>query len=734
MPSTRPSEANRPPGDLLLAPKSGLRHYRWIVLAAAVVLQIILVLILDRLDVTVHALDPAGAAIMFISVLAAAVGGTRVGVTTAVVGVVSSFLLLADLSSRAAAAGAVVSAIIWCGAAVGTGLVGRHLRRQVARRETALEQALSLSLATQDKLERVLDFSPQFFQGEDLAAVAKTICESAVTTFNADSARVYALRDDTMEILALCPATELVDIGFSLPVAEFTELETMLVNRRPSYIRDVRETHPRAAAEFLRRELGIVSTVRIPIVGPGGPVGLLGLGWKQPIERPPEASMAIMQRFGDQAAIAWQNALRVEAQRQADHLHETLHRVVALAPTFHITGSSEEVAGAICQAALIAFDCDGASSYRVEGDRLRVLDCAPPLTLLPPGRTFPLSEDMPLAHEIRSPNPTFIPDVNEPSRSVRPWPSEVVRQAGTRSALYVPLRFAERGPQNLLVLNWRESRERPDESFIVIVQRFADQAALALTNASAERLHARLEASLLPTAPVNHPGLSVETRYRTGEQRLRLGGDFVGSTVTADGALHFVIGDVSGHGPDAAALGATLRATWKALTLAGEDLPKTVAVMREVLLADRAAPLAFATIIAGRIDLADRGLSYINAGHQPPLLITNTVTSLDSRPFAPLGVDKDLDRPVLRYSLPHQWSLFCYTDGLIDARVAPGASERYGEGRLKERLTAWTGAAMTGNAIDAVMAEIETASGAAFADDVAVLLISTKETEAVATG
>jgi len=66
-------------------------------------------------------------------------------------------------------------------------------------------------------------------------------------------------------------------------------------------------------------------------------------------------------------------------------------------------------------------------------------------------------------------------------------------------------------------------------------------------------------------------------------------------------------------------------------------------------------------------------------------------------------------------------------------RVAPGASQRFGEDRLKERLTAWAGPpdgskpAPDGAAVDALMAEIETASGGHFADDVAILLISTKD-------
>ena len=99
--------------------------------------------------------------------------------------------------------------------------------------------------------------------------------------------------------------------------------------------------------------------------------------------------------------------------------------------------------------------------------------------------------------------------------------------------------------------------------------------------------------------------------------------------------------------------------------------------------------------------------------------------SLDSRPVPPLGIGDSPSRSPHRFRLPEHWSLFCYTDGLIDVRVAPGSPERYGEDRLKDRLAAWIDREFTEEALDELLEEIETASGSHFADDVAMLLIST---------
>ena len=722
----RRSTEHGPPGGFLLAPRSGFRHYRWVVLAAAAVLVLAVVIVAHYLGTGHPPLGPVGSLVVLISTLAAATAGVTVGLTSALVGVLAAFMLLADFHTASGIANALLSSVVWCGAALGTGLVGNRLRRQVARRENELEQDLCRSIVTKDKLERVLDAGPRLLEGETLEEVARTACESAVATFGADSARVFLLSGISMEIVALCPESSSIPAGHSLSLSDFPDLENMLVTRRPEFIRDLRRLEPTEAAQRLLDAFGIVSAVRLPIVGSAGPDGVLALGWNHAVGRPDDEMLEVMQRFADQTAIAWHNALRQQAQRRADELHRTLGRVIKLAPSFHTAGSTSAVATAICNAALASLGCSAAAIYRVETDRLCVLERRPTLGSMTPGQTFYLSDDMPIFREIRSPRMTFIPDVSAPSRSIRPWPQEIVDQAGTHSALYVPLRFDQGTPENLMVLGWDEVRETPDEGFLIVVQRFADQAALALEHTAVERLHARLEASLLPTAPVEHPRLDVHTRYRTGEQRLHLGGDFVGSTADENGLLHFVLGDVSGHGPDAAALGATLRSTWKSLTLAGQSLPKIAEVMARLILGERNTPNAFATLLAGHAD-PDRGtLTWINAGHMPPLLIDDQVHSMESTPVPPLGMGESADYEPHHSSLPQRWSLLCYTDGLIDARISPGSTERYGEQRLRERLHAWSGATPDGSSLDELLQEVESRSGRRFADDVALLLITTK--------
>jgi len=283
-------------------------------------------------------------------------------------------------------------------------------------------------------MERVLDFSPQFHRGGDLPEVAQAICDTALETFGSDGAQLHSLEGLTFELLALAPESERLRPGLTFTLTEEVEAPESLHSRRPDFWPDVRRINLKGNALRIHHELNTISAILVPIVNLDETVGVLFLTWDHQIERPSEELFAIMQRFADQAGIAWQAALRVEAQRQADRLRETLDRVLALAPTFHITGSREDVAKAICDAALETFDCTAAAMYRIEGDRLRVLARVPYVKALHEGLTFPLGGEMPLARELRSRTPAFVADVTDPARSVQPWPPEVVRRAGTRSA------------------------------------------------------------------------------------------------------------------------------------------------------------------------------------------------------------------------------------------------------------------------------------------------------------
>ena len=119
-----------------------------------------------------------------------------------------------------------------------------------------------------------------------------------------------------MELLAHMPGLRKFRPGLRVAATDFPDLEIMLARRRPPVRRATSARRARGLPPRLRTRLGIVSTVRLPIVGPRDRSGCFRSAGAGAIDRPDETLLAVMQRFADQVAIAWYNALRLEAQRE----------------------------------------------------------------------------------------------------------------------------------------------------------------------------------------------------------------------------------------------------------------------------------------------------------------------------------------------------------------------------------------------------------------------------------
>ena len=242
---------------------------------------------------------------------------------------------------------------------------------------------------------------------------------------------------------------------------------------------------------------------------------------------------------------------------------------------------------------------------------------------------------------------------------------------------------------------------------------------------TAQELHRRFERGLLPKLPISHPRLDVITHYQPGEHELELGGDFIDVLDRGDEGVAVICGDVSGHGPNAAALGVMLRASWEALVVNGAGPVAIVESLREVLVRERQHLETYATFCLAWIDPRRGEVRVLNVGHPTPLLMAGgTVRPLDVRPLPPLGtIDLPVDEPET-IALPAGWQLFFYTDGLIEGRAAPGAPERFGEDRLVETLAAAGGERLGEASLASLVAAVGAAGGEPFADDVTIIVVS----------
>ena len=216
-----------------------------------------------------------------------------------------------------------------------------------------------------------------------------------------------------------------------------------------------------------------------------------------------------------------------------------------------------------------------------------------------------------------------------------------------------------------------------------VERRRADEARQQLEVA---RLHAeenaRLERGLLPAPLVSDPELRLTAHYRPGRRRALLGGDFYDAVQDRAGAVHAVIGDVSGHGPDAAALGVCLRIAWRTLVLAGRDASEILPTLQLMHDVERHFSWMFTTLCMITIAPDRRSVAIRLAGHPPPLLILDDRIDVlePARVDPPVGVLDGVDWTPLEHALPERWSLLLYTDGLIEGRTGVGAGRLGGEG------------------------------------------------------
>lgn len=174
-----------------------------------------------------------------------------------------------------------------------------------------------------------------------------------------------------------------------------------------------------------------------------------------------------------------------------------------------------------------------------------------------------------------------------------------------------------------------------------------------------------LQASLLPGALPTGDWFELAARYLPGTADIHVGGDWYDSQVMPDGTLALGVGDVAGHGVEAAARMGELRSAMVALRLVRSAPNELIAVLHRLALDMH----CFATVVCARINPSGH-LQWASAGHLPLLVIHDDgeaeLLGTDQSP--PLGAGQVPHVPVNRHRLRPGDIVLIYTDGLIERR------------------------------------------------------------------
>lgn len=204
-----------------------------------------------------------------------------------------------------------------------------------------------------------------------------------------------------------------------------------------------------------------------------------------------------------------------------------------------------------------------------------------------------------------------------------------------------------------------------------VVRDIVARAAIAIDNAQLyederDASH-RLQLGLLDFSTPDVADVRIDVAYRPGTSTLEVGGDWHDAFRLPNGSLGLVVGDVVGHGLDAAAAMAQLRGAVRAL--AAVSSPAELLTRLDAFV--DSLPAAFmTTLVYVELDPATGAMKYACAGHPPPLIVSaggETRLLWDAR-SAPLGSQFEAERIESSSRLEDGERLVLYTDGLVERR------------------------------------------------------------------
>src|SRR3954452_483014 len=300
---------------------------------------------------------------------------------------------------------------------------------------------------------------------------------------------------------------------------------------------------------------------------------------------------------------------------------------------------------------------------------------------------------------------------------------EILRELGIAAAVIAPLTAGGRTLGAISFVAAESGRRYSDDDVQLLVE-LGRRAGVAVDNAmlytERSRIAHTLQARLLPTSLPSPPGLELAARYRAAGQYNEVGGDFYDAFERAPDEWVIVIGDVSGKGPEAAALTALARYTIRSAALSDASPVNVLLRLNENLLYEEESQ--FITVAVAFLAPAE-GATRVRlalGGHPLPFVLR-----ADGRveqigvPGTLLGIRSDPRLFETTTSLAKGDSLLLYTDGIIEAG---SRSTPVGEAGLARLLESMRGASPS-ELVAAIDEAAQEADNGRTRDDVALLAV-----------
>jgi serine phosphatase RsbU (regulator of sigma subunit) len=235
-----------------------------------------------------------------------------------------------------------------------------------------------------------------------------------------------------------------------------------------------------------------------------------------------------------------------------------------------------------------------------------------------------------------------------------------------------------------------------------------------------------VQQSFFPPRSFSIPCLSCETVYRPARG---IGGDYYDFLSLSEGRWGIAIGDVSGKGIGAALLMASLQASLRAQALHPHlDLTTLIGDVNHLVY--ESSPSAFfASLFYAEYEPASRTLQYVNAGHNPPIIVRSRGDSCElfhlRAEAVPIGMFDDAQFAATQFQLAKDDVLIAYTDGITEA--SNSSSELWGLESLERLLRSCSGMEPR-EIVERILDEVaDFANGEPQRDDVTLVVMKVRE-------
>jgi PAS domain S-box-containing protein len=356
-------------------------------------------------------------------------------------------------------------------------------------------------------------------------------------------------------------------------------------------------------------------------------------------------------------------AARAEAERTA----ATIGRLQAVADAALTERDLDVLGPTILERTREVVDAEAAALLVVQEDGSLSLLTSDPSTC--PNRPERVPAGVGIAGRVLA---TRVPVLlNDPPASELADPS--ILDVGISSMLGVPLIVRDELIGVIEIGVCKPRRLGPDD--VDLLRLTADRVALAIDHARAfgreHRIAETLQRSLLPQTLPSLPGVALGARYLPAASEAEVGGDWYDAISLTGGRVLLVMGDVSGKGLAAASTLGALRNAIRAYALEGHGPAQIAERLNQFVLAERARE-HMATLVLAVFDPVDAQLSWVNAGHPPPLTLdaAGTPRYLEGARSVPLGVLPFPTYEEETVTLEAGGAVVLYTDGLIERRGA----------------------------------------------------------------